>query len=96
MLLRAVALFFVPAGLTNGEMIMATEIGSDRNAALLECPKFLRELVAKELAIPLRTLEAQIEANDEAAMERIEAVILWLGDRAKNLLNERLTSGGAS
>ncbi len=74
---------------------MATETGSDRNAALLECPQFLRELIAKELAIPLRTLDARIEANDEAAIERIEAVILWLGDHAKNLQNERLTSGGA-
>ncbi len=75
---------------------MATEIGSDRNAALLECPKFLRELVAKKLAIPLRTLEAAIEENDQATIDRIEVVILWLSDRAKNLQNERLTSGGAS
>ena len=87
----------MPAGFTQEEKIMATETGSDRNAALLECPQFLRELVAKELAIPLHTLEARIEANDEAAIERIEVVILWLDEqRAKDLQNERLTSGGAS
>ena len=63
---------------------------ANRNAALLECPSFLLELVAIELELPLSTLEGWIKSNDDAGIESIEAVILSLGDRARDLLNQRL------
>ncbi len=70
---------------------------ANRNAALLECPSFLLELAAIEIGVSLCTLENRIKFNDDAAIESIEAVILDLGDRVRNLQNERrvLGKGGA-
>lgn len=68
-------------------------MNANRNADLLKCPTFLLELVAKRFGLPLSILESWIKSNDNAAIERIEAVILGLGDRVRNIQNERGISG---
>ena len=65
---------------------MSTEIRS-----IQDCPDFLRELVAKELCVPLDKVNGWIDTEDEKGLERIEAVILWLDEHAKELQSERLT-----
>ncbi len=65
-------------------------------ALIKDCPDFLRELVAKELCVPLDKVNGWIDTEDEEGVERIVAVVLWLGEGAKKLLQDRAAQGGAS
>ena len=60
-----------------------------------DCPGFIRELVAKELRVPLDKVNGWIDTEDEEGLERIGAVILWLGEGAKKLQQSRAAQGGA-
>ena len=61
-----------------------------------DCPVFIRELVAKELRVSLDKVNGWIDTEDEEGVERIVAVVLWLGEGAKKLLQSGAAQGGAS
>ena len=60
-----------------------------RITVIKDCPVFLRELVAKELCVPLDKVNGWIDTEDEEGLERIVAVVLWLGEGAKKSCNSR-------
>jgi len=67
----------------------------NRVELIKDCPDFLRELVAKELCVPLDKVTGWIDTEDKEGLERIEAVVLWIGEGAKKLLQSQATQGGA-